>query len=399
MMIIIGVFYYEQNQKNTNNEDVSKQQEDTGEKAIVLYKETGNVFIKNNNDNSTTTVETDSLEIKNLTEVITGTNSSASVILPDNSVISLSENTDIVINYSDKNTAIFQSLGKTYHRVQQLLTGKTYEVRTPTTLAAVRGTKFAVSFDGVKRKTQIAVTEHKVNVYRIKQIEPTASSTATTTIEAPVAVEEGNIANVIEYKKDENKRENHIEVLSIKNDPEISTWVNKNKKIDIKFDELKSNLKNKIDSDTFRKELKDEFKAEKLNIKEEIKNIEKETQINEDLKKIDTPIKTETPTISSTSTKKYLSEEEFSTVFDDFLIKYFYVDDQNVICGIDITPSSKIKQASDLASVNGRTLGLVDSNNLFNLATKIKDYCSRDKNPDDRTKLQQEFENSIPSIQ
>lgn len=413
LVVVFGLYFF-LNKESNSDSYVSP----NSSKGILLYKESGLVYIKNKGEETITPVGSDSIEIKNQTEVITGSSSRASVLLPDNSMISLSENTSIIINYSTYGTSVFQSLGQTYHRVQKLVTGKSYEVQTPNTLAAVRGTKFSILYDGSTKKTKIAVTENLVAVSRIKKIE----GVSTTTLESPVLVGAGNAANVNEYKVGETKKESQVEIVTIGESPDISSWINENKSVDVKFDEFKPDLE-KGNVEVFRekidKVLKDKKKThektendirlsttselinnstEQEQIKtEETKPITEqvieqdrttETMLTEEIKPVEV-IRT------TTTYKKYPSEEEFFTAFDDLLIKYFYIDNEEEICQITLSPENKTREILGLAEANGKTF---NTTNMLNLATKIKNYCSLGSDAKDRAMLQSEFESVMPSF-
>lgn len=413
LVVVFGLYFF-LNKESNSDSYVSP----NSSKGIILYKESGLVYIKNKGEETITPVGSDSIEIKNQTEVITGSSSRASVLLPDNSMISLSENTSIIINYSSYGTSVFQSLGQTYHRVQKLVTGKSYEVQTPNTLAAVRGTKFSILYDGSTKKTKIAVTENLVAVSRIKKTE----GVSTTTLESPVLVGAGNAANVNEYKVGETKKESQVEIVTIIESPDISSWINENKSVDVKFDEFKPDLE-KGNVEVFRekidKVLKDKKKthektendirlsttSEFINNSTEQEQIKTEEtkpiteQVIEQDRTTETVLTEETKPIeavrTTTTYKKYPSEEEFFTVFDDLMIKYFYIDNEEEICQITLSPENKTREILGLAEANGKTF---NTTNMLNLATKIKNYCSLGSDAKDRAMLQSEFESVMPSF-
>lgn len=416
IVLIFGIYFY-LNNKSSNNTYVSPKTS----KGIILYKEKGIVYTKNKGESELIPVGANSIEIKNQTEVTTGSSSRASVLLPDNSLISLSENTVVTINYSDYGTSVFQSLGQTYHRVQKLVTGKSYEVQTPSTLAAVRGTKFAILYDGATKKTKVAVTENLVAVSRVKKVD----GVSTTTVESPILVGEGNVANVNEYKSGESKKDGQVEITSIKESNDVTNWVNENKTTDKKFDELKQELE-KGNVDSFREKVDevldvkveksesekvnekvtenkvedirkddvkktDEIKKEEIKPDTETKKTE-ETKPKEDIKNIDAKPVVTKPLITI---KKYASEEDFITAFDDLLIKYFYIDDDEEVCSITVSPDAKVKEILGLAEANGKTF---NTERIFVLANKIKNYCSLGSDAKDRAILQSEFEAVMPSF-
>ncbi|MFZ2152391.1 MAG: FecR family protein [Minisyncoccia bacterium] len=149
--------------------------------TITLYRESGDVFYvdggaekKLDDSRSSVTIHTGA-QVRTL-------EGSAYVLFPDNSMMSIDKNTALTINYSQDSVSILQTLGNTYHRVKTLISGQQYEVRTPGTLAAVRGTSFAVSLDSKTKKTNVKVTESKVSVKKLDSTKPMK--------DAPVVLEE-----------------------------------------------------------------------------------------------------------------------------------------------------------------------------------------------------------------
>lgn len=104
------------------------------EKGTVYYKEEGKEYVK---------AEGQTLELPNNAYLKTE-GAYAHVILPDKSMISLDQNTEILITFDGNSTEIKQFLGKTWHRVHTLTQDEDYTVTTSTAVAAVRGTKFNV---------------------------------------------------------------------------------------------------------------------------------------------------------------------------------------------------------------------------------------------------------------
>jgi hypothetical protein len=61
----------------------------------------------------------------------------------DQSIVEIQENSSILINeYASKNKMLFLKKGKAWLKVKKLKKGDTFLLKTPTTVAAVRGTKF-----------------------------------------------------------------------------------------------------------------------------------------------------------------------------------------------------------------------------------------------------------------
>lgn len=143
------------------------------EEMITLYREFGDVFYTPSGETQEVKLngEQVSAPIEPGTQVRT-LEGSAYVLFPDNSMLSIDKNTTLVIEYTKEKVSILQTLGNTYHRVKTLESGQQYEVRTPGTLAAVRGTKFAVLLDGKTKKAKVKVTESKVNVKKLDSTKP-----------------------------------------------------------------------------------------------------------------------------------------------------------------------------------------------------------------------------------
>lgn len=87
----------------------------------------------------------------------------AHVVLPDSSMMSVAENTEVLVEFGESSAHITQFIGRTFHRVVKIITGHSYEVETPTTLATVRGTQFGVDVDD-SQESAVYVTESTVEV-------------------------------------------------------------------------------------------------------------------------------------------------------------------------------------------------------------------------------------------
>lgn len=82
--------------------------------------------------------------------VKTGPSEEKIVNFPNSSELRLDENTEIKIkNATTDKVSIYQTLGRTWSRVIKLLGTQSYEIQTPTALATVRGTSFAVTLDDI----------------------------------------------------------------------------------------------------------------------------------------------------------------------------------------------------------------------------------------------------------
>lgn len=144
---------------NTNSSSVA------GDK-ITLIKEFGEVFSKQS-ENPYTPLNDDEKELSSGSFVKVG-NGSAHVLFPNNSLVSIDSNSEIQINYENGNTNINQLAGSTWNRVKKLTSNESYTVTSPTALATVRGTKFAVELS--KKASDLSgfyTIEGKVNISQL----------------------------------------------------------------------------------------------------------------------------------------------------------------------------------------------------------------------------------------
>jgi hypothetical protein len=201
--------------------------------SIYIYREYGDVSFKEKTATNYTKVTDEKMLIPNYASVKT-TDGRGYIIFPDNSTITLSTSTEIEINYTPTKVSIMQLLGTTYHRVTTLVQGNTYEVRTPNTLAAIRGTKFAVVYNPSSKKTLVAVTEHSVEVTQTKE-----NGTA---LRAPVMVQEESLAEVRSATSTEitgtgtSKDNGSVTIRATSEVPEIKQFIDENKVIDKEYD-------------------------------------------------------------------------------------------------------------------------------------------------------------------
>ena len=380
----------------------------------ILYKESGEVTYKRPTDISFQTLSTSSVEIPNLTSVRTGSGR-GSVLLPNNSLISLSENTEISVNYTDQATSIFQSIGTTYHRVEALISGKTYEVQTPGTLAAVRGTKFAVSYDKVKSITKVAVTENKVSVARIqKSFVPNSTTTVSTEVKLEeVEVNEGDMAKVIEApvstttkiggKPSKEGNPLLLVVTKIDIDIELKTWIDENKRKDLIIDKIKSE---NTDKSEYRKELENLLKVDTDEVPKKIDFTDTPkptTPIENKIPVVSTTTKPVIPIIKPISTTtppviiKKISEDVFFDKFNTLFVKDFYVENDDKICDLTINSSAKVKEVSDYAKNSGYVLPDGSADSLLKFGDDITYYCKNGKgDARARTVLQGRFDDEFP---
>ncbi len=369
------------------------------EKAILLYPESGDVSFKLKSDDQFIIATTSPTEIPNGSIIHTDTGR-ASVLLPDNSSITLAENTEITVNYSPSKVSMYQTFGTTYHRVEKLITGASYQVQTAGTLAAVRGTKFVVSYDKKIKKTKVAVTESKVEVTTITK----ATSTVSDHQEEVFMVETGKTVTVDTEHRVKNK-EGKLTAITEKNiseDKEIDIVVKREKKGDDDLEIIKKESKEKkFNKREERKEIKrvifkDNGKKEDRREKREDNSVVKnEIKTDTKVESGDMEIKVNTATTLVTQPKTQvvvMDEEKFFNQFEPLFIKYFYLDETDSLCLLDETVDEKVKIVHEFASKNGYPF---TKETLPLYARAIKDYCAN-KDVSVKVKLNARFDDEYP---
>ncbi len=193
--------------------------------TATLFKESGEVAYKTNLTDQYQMLTQDALQVAPGTYVKTG-KGLAHVILPDNSMMSVSENTEVQVNFAESKTSIIQVIGKTFHRVEKILQGNSYEVETPTTLATVRGTVFGVDVTAAQNAT-IYVSDSIVAVAKIEK-KPTGEKIIKT-------AENVTAGKEVEIKKADVANDKKLAILNIplkqRNDP----WFVRNALITTEF--------------------------------------------------------------------------------------------------------------------------------------------------------------------
>lgn len=406
ILVVVGSYFYQANKAKPIDEVTTKEPVTMKEESILLYPESGDVSFKVTPDADFQVATTSPTSIPNKTIVHTGVGK-ASILLPDNSILSLDNNTEVTVNYGDQGTSIYQSLGSTYHRVQALLTGKTYQVQTAGTLAAVRGTKFAVTYDAKVKKTKVAVTEHAVEVSTI----PKATGTGAVPKPEVMTLEEGKMVSVVDEIKTTTTGTpvSQMVVTDTEKDKEMNAFINEEMKVDEKMDSLMKTTPNQGD-------LRNEIKRSMFNDEGDVpKTIDvtipvKETTVESPKTEVRTttetpktttvtPVRTTTQpspkteaTVTNTTVVK-MDEETFFNQFEPMFIRYFYVDDTpDSACDQKVTPEQRVSTVATFAKNNGYPF---TTTSLLSFAQAIDAYC---KNKDDSTKerLQSRFNDEYP---
>lgn len=406
-LIFAFVWYHKSINNNPKLEPITETSNQV-EQTILLYPESGDVSFKATPNEEWKSVTVSPTVIPNQAIVKTEIGK-ASVLLPDNSTISLDNNTEITVNYSKESISIYQTIGTTYHRVEALLSGSTYQVQTAGTLAAVRGTKFVVKYDAKTKKTKVAVTENKVQVSTITK--PIGTSTP---VEESILVEQGKTASVETREGIPREKHKPILVIDTDKDIEMKSIINKNKQLDIKINGIKKESSNK---EEYRKEVKrimfddkddgstkeiEKMNEEKLEKTTDnatpVKETEQATTIRSDdtntgsvIQKTTTGTITQPAIVAPTIVIK-VSEEEFFNAFEPLFIKYFYLDEVDTPCDVKVTPEERVRTVVAYGESKGYPF---TSTTLLSFAQEIDKYCIR-KDASVKTKLQSRFDNEYP---
>ncbi len=388
--------------------------------SVLLYVEDGDVSYKTEEMDAFQKATTSPTLISNNTLVYTGLGR-ASVLFPNNSSVSLDQYTELKVTYADKKVTLFQTLGVTYHRVEALVTGATYEVETPGTVASVRGTKFAVKYDNKTKETKVAVTESKVQV---SAFAPLGSASSTKEIKGTFLLEEGKTARMKEVRQ---AAQEAIDVVETEQDAEMKVWVEVNKKRDSVIDTLRAEIKDKQEArvelksmlrgekewneERYKKENREQENSTKENTEsakpkeedkapvkeaEERKESTRNEQVTEERKQAE--IKEEAkkdPTVEGSGSAGVvvkMNEEAFFDKFNTMFINYFYIDEEDSTCKVTLTPGQRVSSVTSFAKESGYPFS---SSNLLDFAQAISAYCDR-KDANVKVKLQGRFDVEFP---
>lgn len=355
--------------------------------VFTLYRTSGEVFYRQEQDNNFTSLTVDSVELPNNTTVKTA-NGKAAAILSDKSVITIKENTEILISSSSAGFNIKQFFGKTYHRVETVITGKTYEVRTPSTLAAVRGTKFAVFYDEKTKESKVSVTENRVSVKETEDIHSTSTPDGDES-----SVEEGETATV----KSDHSGGKGTTITSTDKEKEMKEFIDSEAELDEIYEEIK---RSNNDKDEFKNKIREVLKKDENERKDDKKDepekkevIEtKKEEIKEETRE-DSVKKEEEVRVVATTTVKKLSEEAFFDKFEPLFIRLFYIDEQMNPCAFRGTPVERVKQVTALANESGYPIPSTTKLTIF--AEDITKFCAT-KDGTLRESLQKRFDDEYP---
>jgi len=354
------------------------------EASILLYVEKGDVSYKNADMASFAKVTSSPIAIANNTQVYTGLGT-ATILFPNNSSVALDQYTELTVTYTENKVSLLQTLGTTYHRVETLITGASYEVETPGTLAAVRGTKFAVKYDKQTKVTKVAVTEHKVDVSKWK----TGSGTTTKEILEKITLEEGKTARV--RPSVVATTTSSFDVVQTEADTDMKVWVEENKNRDLIINEIKS------DETTSKEEVREEIKKVITENKTETERSTEESkeEVKTEERKVETkptPVETRSESTKPIVVVKKLDEEVFFDKFNNMFTLYFYLDENDSTCSLRITPEERARVVTAFGAESGYPF---TSKTLAGFAVAIQNYCDK-KDPSVKATLQARFDAEYP---
>lgn len=168
---------------------------------LTVFKDAGSISVKSGTGEYEKKDQAE-FTIDNNSFVKTDAGGTGHVVLPDNSMISLSNNTEMQIKYSPGKTDIFQSLGNAWYRVQKLSGKNEFTVETPTIIAAVRGTIF-----GVERGTSELsyVTDGTIEIVQIKDVDGNRTRENIQTLETNKLITIGSAESAITDIPEEKK--------------------------------------------------------------------------------------------------------------------------------------------------------------------------------------------------
>lgn len=399
----------------------------------VIYVEEGSIFVKGSSVDAYKLIATEQEQVLSGTFVKTDTGYGY-VLLPDNSILSIDPRTELQLVFKANSTSIIQILGTTYHRVQSLTKGASYEVITPTTVASVRGTKFGVTYATSTKVTKVAVSE---SIVAVKQL--SAGVNPQDTIEKSIT--QGEVATI--YTTDTSFASTTINVSAISDDAEVKFWIEEKTKLDSFFegktrrDECQEMLEKVIS--TFQNERSTsqnnptEIKREdvvervinKLEEQSSVKSNSKEVQQNNinrtpakpeqkpeeatEVKSVSkqTEIQVTTPTqpVPSKILRTIDFREENITAKDVAYLEAFYelyeslflIDQRDMICENTNRYTAKSIYAQLELFATERGYELPNKGKLIQLAENISNYCLVAKgDPELRTKIKAEFDGAYP---
>jgi hypothetical protein len=372
--------------------------------SINLYKDSGVVYYKKTTSSEYQILSGLSVELTDGAFVKTEAGR-AHVIFPDNSLLSIDENTTIQISYSPTKTSIFQTIGNTYHRVNKLQGNSEYEVKTPGTLAAVRGTKFAVSYFPETKTSKVAVTESRVAVSKLRDGKP-----ATTTEQS---VKVGFFAEVKDTDASATSSVRLAELKASTTDARERAWLSRNAHFDAYLDRVERKRDflealSKTESDSTDatpgrdlERFRNRLEKTRAQLRTEVRDIDSSL-----LERIEARIATTTPIINRIATTTPVptptfdsgpsgEQDPFLYYFDGYYAFWFKLDATDSVCTYmaGIPADEIIKRLSSLAATYNRELP--NAATLSKNFTDLLLYC-KTKDPVLRRSLEERYKTDYP---
>jgi len=140
----------------------SKQSGSLDKKAFLQFS-IGDVKIVKNDKNIKPVV---GMEIEKGMTIETGSKSLMSIQIGTNALLKIESNSKILMEtvLSSKSIELFLKKGKVLINVSKLLKGESFKVKTPVTVAAVRGTRFSVAYNKKNSRAIVVVAKGKIAV-------------------------------------------------------------------------------------------------------------------------------------------------------------------------------------------------------------------------------------------
>jgi hypothetical protein len=214
-LMVAGYFFFikkdSESEKNNDSE------------TFTLLKETGEIMYKESEGDDYVNLNKSEIELESGSFVKTDLDTFAQVILPNNSVVSIDELTEIQIEFEEDSTNIDQLTGNTWHRVKSLSSGDSYEVKTPNTIASVRGTIFSVGVNETFNYSEIHVADSIVQVSQYEEVDGEIE------ILGEADVETAGYVNV-------NDLSDELVIEAVPEDFQDTNWYKRNKALDEQID-------------------------------------------------------------------------------------------------------------------------------------------------------------------
>lgn len=240
ILIISGLgFYYFSNKPAQTESEITAETPKVDNKVeekkpeviktdFTLVKKNGVVMYKSDASSSYKNLESTNIELKYGSFVKTDKDSEAHVVFKNNSVMTVAKESEVQVNGEENKMQINQIIGRTWHRIIKLKASETYEVKTETAIAAVRGTTFDVEVKktGVNLASEISLLEGEIDCKQLTKEGDKYVEKASQIVKPNTTV----TINDFKVNKNWNKR-------TIPASKKSEEWYKENQKIDVEFRE------------------------------------------------------------------------------------------------------------------------------------------------------------------